>query len=279
MRTLVTEFGKDPEMLKSLRRSVYDMATQGAQKGGALKGFLDQNDKSLKVLFDNTTHLQDLKTLADMQRRVNAFADVTGQIPVFEATDDKLKRLFGFGIQFLTTTAREAAVGRINPETGALALMLRLAGKTETQLYQRLFTKALEDPKFANSITHVGTPQQATAVNGMLQNIGIDVNKVYQEPRTPAPTLPQRAVKQAAINESQPEQARPQPTAAQMMRALPPAPPTRGTAAANMRVGAPPAPAAPNIQLMYPAMFPNDPISGLLQQRQAQMQGQQGPQK
>jgi hypothetical protein len=26
---------------------------------------------------------------------------------------------------------------------------------------------------------------------------------------------------------------------------------------------------------MYPAMFPNDPISGLLQQRQAQIQGGQ----
>jgi hypothetical protein len=54
MRTLVTEFGEDPEMLKSLRRSVYDMATQGAQKGGALKGFLDQNEKSLKVLFGDS---------------------------------------------------------------------------------------------------------------------------------------------------------------------------------------------------------------------------------
>jgi hypothetical protein len=277
MRTLVTEFGKDPEMLKSLRRSVYDMATQGAQKGGALKGFLDQNEKSLKVLFGDTGHLQDLKTLADMQRRVNAFADVTGQIPVFESTDEKLKRLFGFGIQFLTTTAREAAVGRINPETGTLALLLRMAGKVETQLYQRLFTKALEDPKFAHSITHVGTPQQAASVNGMLQEIGIDLNKVYQSPRVPAPTMGQRAVKQAAINELQPDQARPQPTAQQMMRALPPAPSTRGTAPVNMRVGPPPSSAAPNIQLMYPAMFPNDPISGLLQQRQAQ--AQQGPQQ
>ena len=277
MRTLVTEFGKDPEMLKSLRRSVYDMATQGAQKGGALKGFLDQNEKSLKVLFGDTGHLQDLKILADMQRRVNAFADVTGQIPVFESTDEKLKRLFGFGIQFLTTTARESATGRISPETGTLALLLRMAGKVETQLYQRLFTKALEDPKFAHSITHVGTPQQATAVNGMLQEIGIDLNKVYQSPRVPTPTTGQRAVKQVAISEAQPDQARPQPTAQQMMRALPPAPSTRGTAPINMRVGPPPSSAAPNIQLMYPAMFPNDPISGLLQQRQAQ--AQQGPQQ
>lgn len=280
MRTLVNQMSKDPENLAALRRSVYDIATQGAAKGGALKGFLDNNEKSLKVLFENSKHFEDLKTLADMQRRVNAFADVTGQIPVFESTDEKLKRLFGFGIQFLTTTAREAAVGRINPETGALALMLRLAGKTETQLYQRLFTKALEDPAFANSITHVGTPQQATSVNKALQNIGIDVSKVYEMPRAPSPTVLQRTAKQAAISELQPE--RKQPTAQQMLRALPPAPPTTGTQMPsgpqmNMRVGAPPPASGPNIQLMYPAMFPNDPISGLLQQRQAQIQ--QGQQK
>jgi len=66
-------------------------------------------------------------------------------------------------------------------------------------------------------------------------------------------------------------------SAQQMLKKMPPAPPTRGTNF-NLRT----APAAPpgagtgasNVQLMYPSMFPNDPISGLLQQRQAQIQGQ-----
>jgi hypothetical protein len=279
MRTLVNHFSNDPDSLAALRRSVYDMATQGAEKGGALAGFLQQNEKSLKVLFGGTQHFDDLKILADMQRRVNAFADVTGQIPVFEATDDKMKRLFGFGIQFATTTAREAAVGRISPETGALALMLRLGGKVESQLYQRMFTKALEDPKFASSITHVGTPQQAATVNGMLQNIGIDLTKVYEAPRAKAPTMSQRVLKQEVAGALQPEQeARPapQPTAEQMLKALPPAPATRGYTS-EMRVGPPPqAPAGGtfgNVPLMYPAMFPNDPISGLLKARQAQILG------
>jgi hypothetical protein len=278
MRTLVNHFSNDPDSLAALRRSVYDMATQGAEKGGALAGFLQQNEKSLKVLFGGTQHFEDLKILADLQRRVNAFADVTGQIPVFEATDDKMKRLFGFGIQFATTTAREAAVGRINPETGALALMLRLGGKVESQLYQRMFTKALEDPKFASSITHVGTPQQATTVNGMLQNIGIDLTKVYEAPRpAAAPSVGQRVIKQEAAGALQPgQEARtaPQPTAEQMLKALPPAPATRGYTS-ELRVGPPPAiPAGgafANVPLMYPAMFPNDPISGLLKARQDQV--------
>jgi len=64
-------------------------------------------------------------------------------------------------------------------------------------------------------------------------------------------------------------------SAQKMLKALPPAPPTRGT---NFNPRLPTAPAAQpgaggsNIQLMYPSMFPNDPISGLLQQRQAQIQ-------
>ena len=64
-----------------------------------------------------------------------------------------------------------------------------------------------------------------------------------------------------------------------MLKALPPAPATRGYDF-NPRVSTTP-PAGTGgmgqVQLMYPSMFPNDPISGLLQQRQAMIQGGQQP--
>jgi hypothetical protein len=173
MRVLVDELGKNPEQLAALRRSVYDMATEGAAGGGALKTFLDNNEKSLKVLFKDTQHLDDLKVLADMQRRVNAFADVTGQIPVFQSLDETLKRVMGSGIQFLTTTAREAAVGRIAPTTGALAVLVRLSAGLENEIYKRIFTKALEDPAFASKMTKVSTPQQGNALAAELEKIGV----------------------------------------------------------------------------------------------------------
>jgi hypothetical protein len=278
MSTLVRGIEKDPEMLAALRRSVFDVATGGAQKGGALKSFIDNNEASLKVLFKNTAHLDDLKTLADLQRRVNAFADVTGQIPAFESTDQAMKRLFGAGIQFLTTTAREAAVGRINPSTGALAVMLRMAGGLENQIYQRIFTRALEDAEFAKRITHVGTPAEAKKLAAELEKIGIPRSAYLPENITRAAV---QTTAQAAMGD-QPEDIGnlgnlpvvPGTSAQKMLKAMPPAPPTRGT---NFNPRLPTAPAAapggaPNIQLMYPAMFPNDPISGLLQQRQAQVQ-------
>jgi hypothetical protein len=278
MQTLVRGIEKDPEMLAALRRSVFDVATAGAQKGGALKSFIDNNEASLKVLFKNTAHLDDLKTLADLQRRVNAFADITGQIPAFESTDQAMKRLFGAGIQFLTTTAREAAVGRINPSTGALAVMLRMAGGLENQIYQRIFTRALEDAEFAKRITHVGTPAEAKKLAAELEKIGIPQSSyVPNVKRITAQTAAQTAMS------DQPEDIGnlgnlpvvPGTSAQQMLKKMPPAPPTRGL---NFNPRLPTAPAvqpgggAGNIPLMYPSMFPNDPISGLLQQRQAQLQ-------
>jgi hypothetical protein len=272
MRVLVDELGKDPERLSALRRAVFDVAGEGSLKGGALKTFIDTNEKSLKVLYGSTNHLDDLKKLADLQRRVNAFSDVTGQIPVFESLDQALKNVFGAGIQFLTTTAREAAVGRIRPETGALAVLVRASSSLENQLYQRLFTKALEDPAFAKSITSVSTPAQGKALLAQMESVGI--------PRTSF--MPARIAAQEASQMAMPEEPLPgagapvvsRETAASMLRALPPAPPTTGY---QLRLPtAPPAQSAPNqyanVPMMYPALFPNDPISGLLEQRRQQMQ-------
>lgn len=275
MRTLVDQLGKDPESLAALRRKVWDLATEGSQGGGALRSFLDNNEKSLSVLFKGTSHLNDLKTLADLQRRVNAFSDVTGQIPAFDSLDESMKRLFGSGIQFLTTTMREAAVGRINPQTGALALMLRLTGSIENQLYQRIFTKALEDPEFAKSMVRVGTPAEAKKVAAKLQEIGISPTSYM--PRAARTTM-QELADETKSKEPLPTPAAGLPvvpnapgSAAAMLRKLPPAPST--TYKPNLRMPAPPpSGGAPAPSLMYPALFPNDSISKMLLQRQQQLQ-------
>jgi len=132
----------------------------------------------------------------------------------------------------------------------------------------------LEDPEFAKSMVRVGTPAEAKKVAAKLQEIGISPTQYV--PRVA------RATALEASNAMQPEQPVPtaaarQPvvpgTAAQMLRKLPPAPPTTGMP--NLRMGPPPAakgPAAPS--MMYPQLFPNDPISQMLQQRQQQVGGQ-----
>ena len=281
MRVLVDELSKNPEQLASLRRSVYDMATEGAAGGGALKTFIDSNEKSLKVLFKDTQHLDDLKVLADMQRRVNAFADVTGQIPVFQSLDETLKRVMGSGIQFLTTTAREAAVGRIAPTTGALAVLVRLSAGLENEIYKRIFTKALEDPAFASKMTKVSTPQQGRALAAELEKIGVPRSMLEARvDRTARQELSQFALgdQETPIPGMAEAPVVPRETAASMLRALPPAPPTTGLEQLRLPTTAPKPSGSQyaNIPLMYPALFPNDPISGMLEQRrQAIQQGQQ----
>ena len=282
MRNLVTQMGNDPERLASLRRAVFEVATEGATGGGALRSFLDTNDKSLKVLFGGTKHLDDLRVLADMQRRVNAFADVTGQIPAFESLDESLKRVFGSGIQYLTTTAREAAVGRIRPETGLLAVLVRLTASLENSLYQKIFRKALEDKNFASSLTSITGPESGAKLAAELEKIGIPRSKLLPT----ASAITTEEVGRAARGEERvdvPGMAQapvvPRETAASMLRALPPAPPTRGYEL-RMPTTPPRNPATSGVSslpLMYPALFPNDPISGMLEQRRAQMQQPQQP--
>lgn len=276
MRVLVDQLGKDPEQLASLRRAVFDVAGEGSLQGGALKTFIDSNEKSLKVLFKDTEHLDNLKKLADIQRRVNAFADVTGQIPVFESLDQTLRSTFGSGLQFLTTTAREAAVGRIRPETGLLAVMIRFAGSLEDKLYQRVFTKALEDPNFAKNLTSVSTPADAKKLLAQVESIGIP-RTALMPARMAAEEASRAAIREEEIPGMKEAPVVPRETAASMLRALPPAPPTTGYA---LRVPTTPPrqPGSPaqNVQMMYPMLFPDDPISAMLQQRQQQIQqGQQ----
>lgn len=281
MRKLVDQAGKDPEMLAALRRAVFQTATGGAKQGGLLSSFIQANEKSLRVLFKNSKHLEDLKTLAELQRRVNAFAGVTGQIPEFNSLDENLKKVFGSGLQYITTTAREAAVGRIRPETGALALLIRMAGGLENRVYNSIFVKALEDPTFASRISSIGTPEQAAKAAAELTKVGVPRSFFQQMVTAPGATraaaqeLRELALEDetasTGVNPNLPVMG----AARQMLRNLPPAPPSRGMPqpqqGPNLRAPSfqPPAKPASNVGLMYPTLFPNDPISAMLQQRQA----------
>jgi len=100
----------------------------------------------------------------------------------------------------------------------------------------------------------------------MLQNIGISPTAYLPKPARIAGLEASRLAQQKEEGAAAPAR----DTAASMLRKLPPAPQTRGMP--NLRMGPPPAAtpsAAPN--LMYPTLFPNDPISQMLLQRQQQM--------
>ena len=276
MRKLVDEVGKDKDALDAMRRAVYDFATRGAEKrGGALQTFIQGNaEDSLKILFE-PKHLEDLKKLADIQRRVMAFGDVTGQIPAFEATDDMFQRLFGSGIKYVVTTFREAAVGRINPTSGALFLGIRLANGVEKQVFDRIMMKALTDKNFASDLVQIGTPSEALKVFRQLEQLGVG-RKTLRDLIT-APATQRGLVLEAyrAADEENLEEAREprRPSAAEMLRNLGPAPKARGTGTTApplnqpMISSRPTGPQNGQAAMMYQQLFPNDPFGNLILQR------------
>lgn len=278
MRVLVDELGKNPERLAALRRSVFDMAS-GLQNVGvdvkgktgiAMKAFIDGNEKSLAVLFKGTDHLENLKKLSDLQRRVNSFAAVTGQIPVFSSLDEALKKNIGSGVGYLTTQVREVQSGRISGTTGALALLVRLSASLENKIHDRLFTKAIEDPVFAKKLISMSTPTEQKEVVAELQKIGVPMSAIFDIAPRIANLEAQRAMDDRKIPVS--NSTAPMMSAREQLRALPPAPST--TFKLNLPT-TPPSGAgagAPSPQMLYPTLFPNDPISAMLQQRQQQQQ-------
>ena len=267
MRVLVNAFSKEPENLAALRRSVFDLAKEGSLSGGALQSFMGKNKNSLKILFD-ADHLKRLETLSDIQRRVYAMGQITGKTVEFEALDEQLKRLMGSGLGVLSTTLRSTAEGRLSPTTAAIAFLIRLTGSLETGMYDRVMKHALENPDFAKAIANLNNPAEAKKAVVAMQNIGVPINRFLTT-----------AINRGAmdVGTDQEQQAQPQAPSAPPppRRPLPPAPPTTGiTITTRMPVAQPrpPASAASQLQMMYPSMFPNDPISALLKQRQAQAQ-------
>ena len=267
MRVLVNAFSKEPENLAALRRSVFDLAKEGSISGGALQSFMGKNKNSLKILFD-ADHLKRLDTLSDIQRRVYAMGQITGKTVEFEALDEQLKRLMGSGLGVLSTTLRSTAEGRLSPTTAAIAFLIRLTGSLETNMYDRVMKHALENPDFAKAIANLNNPAEAKKAVVAMQNIGVPISKFF------ATDINREAM---GSSRDQEQQAQPQAPSAPPppRRPLPPAPPTTGiTITTRMPVAQPrpPASAASQLQMMYPSMFPNDPISALLKQRQAQTQ-------
>lgn len=298
MKMLKSQVEHDPELLASLRRGVYDVIAQGARQGGALSGLLAKNGKSMEVLYGkDSAHLKDLRTLADIQRRATAYSEITGSLDKFKATDDQFKNTFGFGVPYLTTAWRAIEEGRQSATTGTIALLLRAATTYERGIYDKMFKIAMEDPEFAKRLTNLKTPEQGAVMRGMLEKKGISLLSYLLGKSATATAqgverdLTMEGKQQVPVEgmdesmpvfPSQPKPSKPQPfapptTGFQYKPAFPVAP------SASQRQEQSKAAAGGSAKSMYAAMFPNDPISALILQRQAGQPvpppAQQGPQQ
>jgi hypothetical protein len=265
MSKLVSTVKGDPDRLDALRRAVFDISKEGALQGLPLKKFIDTNNKSLKVLF-NEKHLKDLSALADIQARNDALTAATGIAPRFESTSDLFKRRFGVSIPGLATYGRDVSGGRISGQGAGISLGVRLLSSMEDELQRKMIVRAMTDPKVANALANARNPEQAKVVLREMQSLGALPRAMVQQSSQLAMGDRETPIEGMA---GLPEGAPParQETAATMLRKLPPAPPTRGMPAVSQRMPPPPAPTAP-APSMYQMLFPDDPLSQMLQQRQ-----------
>ena len=287
MSKLVSAVKGDPDKLAALRRAVFDISKEGSLTGGSLKKFMEVTDKSLKVLFDEK-HLKDLAALADIQARNAALARVTGVAPKFESTSQIFQRMLGVSIPGLMTYGRDVASGRVSPQGAGISLSVRLFSSMEEELQNKMMVRALTDPKVASALANAKTADQGKLLlreiqstgylsRALMADIGVTSSQLAMGDRESpiegmAGLSPVVRQPSTAAAPSRSETGTPGPeTAAALLRKMPPAPQTRGMP--NMRVGPPPAapagPAASN--LMYPTLFPDDPISKMLLQRQQQV--------
>jgi len=281
MTKLVNVLKGDPDKLAALRRAVFDITKEGTFTGGSLKKFMELTNKSLKVVFDET-HLKDLAALADIQERNVALKNVTGMNPRFESTSQIFQRMLGVSIPGLMTYGRDVMGGRISPQGAGITLGVRLLSAMEEDLQNKMLVRALTDPDVAKALVNPKNANDAKLLlrevqsagylsRALMADIGLTSSQLAMQDRQ----VPIEGMEGLPVVSRETTAAA--PTAATMLKEMPSAPQTRGLP--NMRVGPPPvaSSAGGQIPLMYPTMFPDDPISALLLQRQAQMQGGQTP--
>ena len=297
MKSLVNAVQNKPEMLEALRRGVYQMA--GEQFGEkSITTFLDTaNKRSLSFLF-SPEQLTNLRKLGELEKRMRVSEGITDIPKPFETTDEALQRISGVSIRNISTLYRGmtgAGGYKASPMDAGIYLGMRLIGRQEYGIMDRVMQRAITDPDFAKALVdnaqQQSMQQQMAKLQKKLQRDGVYIPEVVfkapqraamiqasEELQEPVPQEAQMApptpVAPPAPPVAPPAPAAPaQPTAKEMMQNMnkqPTAPATRGTAPLQPLKPAFPttAPKASggNAAQMYQALFPNDTLGNLIQQ-------------
>lgn len=294
MKSLVNAVQGKPELLEALRRGVYQMA--GEQFGEkSIVNFLDTaNKRSLSFLF-TPEQLTNLRKLGELEKRIRVSEGIVDTPKPFETTDEALQRIAGVSVRNISTMYRGltgAGGYKASPMDAGVYLMMRLVGRQEYGIMDRVMQRAITDPDFAKALVDNAQQQslqkQMASLQKKLQREGVYLPEVvFKAPQRAAVIQGVEAIQEPAPAPA-PEipappttpQVPPQPNARDMMQQFkqqPSAPPTRGMPKELKPAIPTQAPAAQgkgsNAAAMYQALFPNDKLGNILIQRQ------QGPQQ
>jgi type IV secretory pathway VirB10-like protein len=151
----------------------------------------------------------------------------------------------------------------------------------EEDLQNKMMVRALTDPKVAEALSNAKTADQGKLLlrevqslgylsRALMADIGVTSSQLAMGDRE-SPVQGMQTSPIGASSAAAPSAAAARPeTAATLLKKMPPAPQTRGLPPAMSPRFAPPPPAsaAPPSANMYQMLFPDDPISKMMGQRQ-----------
>ena len=281
MRKLVDSLNGKPDQVEALRRQVWQGVEKelfNANNPLFMEQFLLRNSKSLNVLY-TPQHLDDLRQLAEMQKRVFTGESVQGKLSPFMSFDQRLRQTVGMGVGTIEATGRAATIRQINKVHAGLLLMTRMLARQQTNAYEAVLYRALTDSKYAHELINASAP--AESAKGILQQTKLAARVGFTLPRIVGVYIPS-ASRIGTIEAMQafedperpiPVRERSAPLAAPQTPSMPPAPPSSAPALSQSA----PARAVPKMPNQgqgqyadFARLFPNDFVSPLIQQQPEQ---------
>lgn len=264
MRKLVNTVGSDPDRRAALQRQVWNSVREDLLDPNNpvfLQDFLVKNGKSLNMLFERQ-HLDDLKLLAEIQRRVFSSQAPAGRLSPFRGLDEQLREKIGAGVGTIESTARAAMIRQISPMHAAVSLLSRFLTRQQTAIYESVLYKALTDPEYAHQLVTANVPLDSKKGFNTMSNLTLKAGGYL-------PSL-LRVGAIEGVQATENEDLRLPLPAPEFTRGMAPAPeaPSRNIAQSLPARNLPPLPQVPQTPgLGYEALFPNDFVSPLLEQR------------
>lgn len=283
MRKLVDSLGNQPGQIEALRRQVWlgvEKELLNPSNPMFMEQFLTRNSKSLNLLY-SPQHLDDLRKLAEMQKRVFAGEGVQGKLSPFMSFDQRLRQTVGMGVGTIEATGRAATIRQINKMHAGVLLMTRMLARQQTNAYEAVLYRALTDSKYAHELVNATASPQTP--KGIAQQAKLAAKAGFSLPRLVGVYVPS-AARVGTIEgvQSLEDQERMLPVREPMNLPAPAA-----TAPQTPRTPAPPA-SAPSLSQSAPArilpqmppqggqgaysdfarLFPNDFVAPLIQQQQ-----------
>ena len=167
MRKLWRATESHPDARKALQRHLWDGLT--SLDGPALRQYLDDNQKSLKIAFRDS-HIKKLRTISEALEMAS-FAPATGSAkPISTSLNDRIREATGLNVSAGAATAAAVSRGRSSKTVEGLRVLFQVLTERGRQGYERLMREALFNPEVAQSLVESAQFSGSRAKSTMLED-------------------------------------------------------------------------------------------------------------